>query len=121
MSSIELNDEKAIDVLIFYVIGADGHIEYDEEQAAKRLLEALDYDPESYYRETVLHISGLSTEHTNELIDDAIDYICEHFDSERRKYMFALLENLASSDGHISSNEKEKLDNLKDHFKKNNC
>lgn len=121
MSSFELTDEKAIDVLIFYIIGADGSIDYEETEAVDRVLEDLDYDPQEYYHDTLLHINGLSTEHTNDLIDDATKWVCKNFDKEKRKLIFVLLESLASTDGEINKSEQEKLDKLKKYFQEKNC
>lgn len=119
MSEFELNRETAIDVLIFDVIGADGHIEYDETQTVNEILSDLDYDPDNYYQKTLLFINGLSTKHTNALIERARDFVCKHYSRDRIKYILMLLENIAKTDGKVSKPEKEQLDALKTYFEEN--
>ena len=114
--SFELNDEKATDVLIWWVEGADGSIDYSEEQAVKRVLEDMDYSLETYYQETLMHIGALSTEHMEELIENAVEWGKEHFDDNRKKLTLALLENIASANGDITDEQREKLDKIENSF-----
>lgn len=112
----ELNDEKATDVLIWWIEGTDGSIDYTEEQAVERVLEDMNYSLETYYQKTLMHIGALSTEHMKELVDKAIEWGKEHFDEHRKKLTLALLENIASCDGDITPEEQEKLDRIEKGF-----
>lgn len=112
----ELNDEKATDVLIWWVEGADGTIDYREEQAVKRVLEDMNYSLETFYQETVMHIGALSNENMKELIEKAIDWGKTHFDEHRKKLTLALLETIASANGDITDSQREKLDRIEDVF-----
>ena len=114
--AFELNDEKATDVLIWWVEGADGSIDYREEQAVKRVLKDINYSLETFYEETLMHIGALSNEHMRELIDDAIGWGSEHFDEHRKKLTIALLEVIASSNGEITKSQREKLDRIEEAF-----
>lgn len=113
---LELNDEKATDVLIWWVEGADGSIDYQEEQAVKRALSDMNYSLETYYQETLMHIGELSTEHMKDLVDKAIEWGAEHFDEHRKKLTMALLETIASANGDITSGQREKLDRIEEAF-----
>jgi tellurite resistance protein len=116
MSSFEMGPESVIDVLIYWIAGADGHIEYDETESVKEALDTLSYDPEDYFHDTMTHINGLSTESINELIENAIDWAKEHFDHHKMQSTVALLEYVAESDDKISKSEQEKIDRLRDEF-----
>lgn len=112
----ELNNEKATDVLIWWVEGSDGSIDYDEEEEVKRILEEMSYSPETFYEETLLHISGLSTEHVKELVERSIAWAKEHFDETHKKLTVSLLENVALSNGKITDEQKEKIDRVAAEF-----
>jgi len=112
----ELNDEKATDVLIWWVEGADGSIDYREEQAVKRVLKDMNYSLKTFYQETLMHIGALSNEHMGELIDEAIQWGSEHFDDHRKKLTVALLETIASANGDITDSQREKLDRIEESF-----
>ena len=43
MASFELNKEKALDVLIWWVEGSDGSIDFQEEQKVKEVLNDINY------------------------------------------------------------------------------
>jgi len=58
--SFELNNEKATDVLIWWVEGADGSIDYREEKAVGDVLEDVSYSLETFYQETMIYLGGLS-------------------------------------------------------------
>ena len=114
--SFELNDEKATDVLIWWVEGADGSIDYREEQAVRSVLKDMNYSLETFYQETLMHIGALSNEHMQELIDDSIEWGKEHFDKHRKKLTLALLERIAASTGEITDAQQEKLDRIEQAF-----
>lgn len=114
--TFELNDEKATDVLIWWVEGADGTIDYREEQAVKRVLEDMNYSLETFYQEAVMHIGALSTENLKELIERAIEWGKTHFDDHRKELTLALLETIAASNGEITDSQREKLDRIEEEF-----
>ena len=113
---LKLDNEKATDVLIWWVEGADGSIDYDEERAVKRALKDLNYSLETYYGETLLHIGALGTEKLKELVDKAIQWGAEHFDTHRKKRTVALLETIATANGAMSDEQREKIDAIKRAF-----
>lgn len=112
----ELNDEKATDVLIWWVEGADGSIDYREEEAVKNVLEDVNYSLETFYQETMLHLSGLSTENLKELVQKAINWGKENFDDHRKQRTVALLYVIAECNGKITDEQQEKIDSIKDAF-----
>lgn len=112
----ELNDEKATDVLIWWVEGADGSIDYREEEAVKNVLEDVNYSLETFYQETMLHLSGLSTENLKELVQKAINWGKENFDDHRKQRTVALLYVIAECNGKITDEQQEKIDSIKDTF-----
>lgn len=114
--AFHLSNEKAIDVLIWWVEGADGSIDYSEEQAVKRVLETMDYSIETFYQETLGHIGALSTEQLYELVDKAIRWGNRHFSTDKKRTVLMLLENVASSNGKITNDQQEKLDRIKEEF-----
>jgi len=114
--SFELSDEKAIDVLIWWVEGADGSIDYSEEQAVKEALEDMDYSLETYYQETLEYIGALATEQLDQLVDEAIAWASEKFDHHKKQVTLALLYVIAECNGKISSAQQEKLDRIQNTF-----
>lgn len=116
MSSFEFGPESVIDVFIYWVCGADGHIEYDENKSIAEALDALSYKQEDYFHDTLTYINGLSTKHIEELIENAINWARENFDHHKKQSAVALLEYIAESDSKISKSEQEKIDRLRDEF-----
>jgi len=114
--SFELDNEKAIDVLIWWVEGSDGSINYAEEQAVKEILEDIDYSLETFYQETIQHIGALGNEELKELVEKAISWGAEHFDHHRKQVTLALLQVIAESDGKVTSGQQEKLDKVQKRF-----
>lgn len=114
--AFELNDERAINVLMWWIEGADGSIDYDEEQAVQRVLKEMDYSPETFYEETRLHISGLGMDDVHKLVEESIEWVAEHFDEAHKKLTHSLLETIAASNGKITDEQQEKLDRLEDEF-----
>lgn len=112
----ELNDEKATDVLIWWVEGADGSIDYREEEAVKRVLNDMNYSLKTYYEETLMHIGALSTENMKELVEKSIEWGKNNFDEHRKKITIALLEIIATSNGNITDNQQEKLEKIEEAF-----
>lgn len=112
----ELNDEKATDVLIWWVEGADGSIDYREEEAVKQVLEDVSYSLETFYQDTMLHLSGLSNEHLSELVEKAIDWGTANFDDHRKQRTVALLYVIAECNGKITEEQQEKIDQIKISF-----
>ena len=117
MSNFELNDESAIDLLIFWVEGADGLINYEESKEINHILEDLNYSPKNF-QHTLNYLNGLTTQHIDDVIEKAIVY-SKKYDDEKKRYILALLQSIAEVDGNISKPEREKLDQLRDAFELN--
>lgn len=112
----KLNNEKATDVLIWWIEGSDGSIDYREEEAVKKVLKDVSYSLETFYQETLMHIGGLGTEQLKELVEKAINWGSEHFDDHRKQRTIALLYVIAESDGKITKGQQEKIDRIKNAF-----
>lgn len=114
--SFELNDEKALDVLIWWVEGSDGSIDFYEEEAVEKILKDMNYSPETYYEDTMMHISGLSTEKIDELVDDSIQHGRANYSKHEKEKVVALLYAVAESNGDITDGQQEKIDRIKQAF-----
>lgn len=114
--SFNFTDEKAIDVLIWWVEGSDGSIDYSEEQAVKDVLDDMDYSLETFYQETLQHIGALGTDDLKGLVDEAIVWGKENFDDHKKQVTLALLKVIAESDGDITSGQEEKLNRIAGEF-----
>ncbi|MGK7370317.1 MAG: hypothetical protein ACNS64_08875 [Candidatus Halalkalibacterium sp. M3_1C_030] len=112
----ELSDEKATDVLIWWVEGADGSIDYREEEAVEKVLKDVNYSLETFYQETMMHLSGLSTENLKELVQKAIEWGKENFDDHRKQRTIALLYVIAECNDNITDEQQEKIDTVKGAF-----
>lgn len=114
--SFELTDERATDVLIWWVAGADGSIDYREEKAVNKVLEDINYSLATYYEETMMHLGGLGTENLNKLVERAIEWGRDNFDEYRKKRTVALLHVIAECNGAIKNTEQKKIDRIKKAF-----
>ncbi len=114
MSNFELNDESAIDLLIFWVEGADGLINYEENREINHILEDLNYSPENF-QHTLNHLNGLTTKHIDELVEKAVIYT-KKYSEDKKRYIIALLQSIAEVDGNMSKPEREKLDQLRNAY-----
>ncbi len=114
MSNFELNDESAIDLLIFWVEGADGLINYDENREINHILEDLNYSPENF-QHTLNHLNGLTTKHIDELVDKAVIFT-KKYSEDKKRYIIALLQSIAEVDGEMSKPEREKLEQLRNAY-----
>jgi len=114
--SFELTDEKAIDVLIWWVEGADGSIDYSEEQAVKEALADMDYSLETYYQETLEYIGALGTDQLDDLVNRAVEWASNKFDHHKKQVTLALLSAIAECNGKVSSSQQGKLDKIQDAF-----
>ena len=112
----ELNDERVIDILIFWVTGADGSVDYEENKSIDDMLDELGYDPSTYYAKTLNHISSLGVDSINALIEEAKTYAAENFSKDRQRLILQLLEQIASSDDDITKEEERCLNELKEQF-----
>ncbi len=112
-----LDNEKATGVLIWWIEGADGSIDYKEEDAIKEVLDEMDYSMKEYRQKTKMSISGLSNERMEEVINESIQWGAEHFDEQRKKKTVRLLEIIADAD-EKGEDEQEKLDRIKQAFRK---
>jgi len=110
MSTFELNDESAIDLLIFWVEGSDGLMGYEENKEVNDILSEMSYSPQNF-QHTLNYLNGLKTEHINDEIDKAIEWSSK-YDEERKRYILALLQSLAEIDGPMTKDEREKIDEL---------
>lgn len=114
--SFDLNNEKATDVLIWWVEGADGSIDYREEETVKKVLEDINYSLETFYQETLMHLGGLSNENLTDLVENAVQWGSEHFDEHRKQRTLALLYVIAECNGTITDEQQEKIDRVKEAF-----
>lgn len=112
----ELNNEKATDVLIWWIEGSDGSIDYREEEAVKRVLSDVSYSLETFYEETMLHLSGMSTEDLKGLVEKSIEWGKNNFDDHRKQRTVALLYAIAEADEKIDPDQQEKIDRIKKAF-----
>ncbi len=114
--AFELNGEKALDVLIWWVEGSDGSIDFYEEEAVEQILKDMNYSPKTYYEETMMYIGGLGTDKLKALVDDAIHYGSKHYSTHEKQKAVALLHAVAASNGSITEGEQEKIDRIKREF-----
>jgi Glu-tRNA(Gln) amidotransferase subunit E-like FAD-binding protein len=112
MGKIELNEETAIDIIIFWVECTDGSISYSELESVQRILSDMDYSMENYHQ-TFSYINSLSTDNVNALIEEVIQYIKDNFSEDGKRLTLLLAQAVAGADGHVKSNEQKKLDRLK--------
>jgi hypothetical protein len=114
--SFELNNEKAMDVMIWWIESADGSIDYRENEAVKRVLADMNYNLDTFYEETLMHISGLSNENMQKLIENSIQWGSTHYDEHQKKHALALLGTIAASDGEVTNDQQDKLARIKKAF-----
>ena len=112
----EFNNEKAIDVLIWWVEGSDGSIDYSEEQAVKNVLRDMNYSLDTFYQDTVQYIGALATEDIGKMVENAIAWGSKNFDRHDKQVTLALLNVIAESTGAISPGQQKKLDRIKKEF-----
>lgn len=112
----ELNNEKATDVLIWWMEGSDGSIDYREEEAVKRVLSDVSYSLETFYEETMLYLSGMSTEKLKDLVGRSIEWGKNNFDDHRKQRTIALLYAIAEANDKITPDQQEKIDRVKKAF-----
>ncbi len=110
--SFDLDNEKATGVLIWWIEGADGRIDKEEEEAIEEQLKELNYSINTYRSDTKMFISGLSSDRMEDAVDEAVRWGAEHFDESRKQKTLKMLETVANSDGK-EENEQEKLDRIK--------
>lgn len=115
MSTYTLTDETSIDVLIFWITSADGSISYKEQKTVQRVLKNMKYSMETFH-DTLSHLAAMSTEHLNEIIEEAITYTKTNFSDDGQRLVYSLLDAIAGCDNSISTEEQEKLNRLKSEF-----
>ncbi len=115
MGKIKLNEETAIDIIIFWVECSDGSISYPELESVQRILTDMNYSMENYHQ-TFSHINSLSTDNVKAQIEEAIDYIAKNFSDDGKRLMVLLAEAVAGADGRVKDNERKKIDRLKEVF-----
>ncbi|HEX6983018.1 MAG TPA: hypothetical protein VF181_09675 [Balneolaceae bacterium] len=116
--AFELNKERTIGVLIWWIESTDGSIDYGEERAVQEVLDELDYSIKDYHQETVLHIGALGTDELEDLIQNAIEWGSNNFDEHTKKVTLALLRVIADhdGDGEMSDDQHSKLNKIKRAF-----
>ena len=112
MSNFVFTDETSIDTLIFWIESSDGSISHAEQDAVKRILSNMDYDMSTYHK-TLTQISAMNTKDVKPMAQEAVEYIKRNFSDDGKKLTYNLLETIASSDGPITTAEKEKLGSIK--------
>jgi uncharacterized tellurite resistance protein B-like protein len=112
----EFNNEKALDVLIWWVEGSDGSIEYEEEQKVKEVLSDMNYSKDIYYQDTLMYIGSLPTEKLDDLVEDAISYANQNYSKHDKQKTVSLLHAIAKSNDNIKEGEREKIDRIKNEF-----
>jgi len=112
----EFNNEKALDVLIWWVEGSDGSIEYEEEQKVKEVLSDMNYSKDIYYQDTLMYIGSLPTEKLDDLVEDAISYANQNYSKHDKQKTVSLLHAIAKSNDNVKEGEREKIDRLKNEF-----
>lgn len=110
--SFNLNNEKATGILIWWIEGADGSIDPQEEEAIAEVLSEMKYSMDDYRQETKMFISGLSNERMQEAVDESIQWGAAHFDEQRKNKTLHLLNTIARSDSK-EEDEQEKLERIK--------
>ena len=113
MPNFELNEEHAIDLVLFWFTGIDGQLTYEEINAVENVLNQLNYDPTELHGRTMNYVSSLSTSKIDALIEDAKTYIKNNFSKDRKILVLHLLDFLASSDDIITKKEAESLKSFK--------
>src|SRR5680860_877358 len=103
--AFELDKEKALDVLIWWVEGSNGSIDYREKEAVEKVLEDMNYSMKTYYEDTLMHIGGISTDHLKELVEKAIRYANEHYSKHQKEKTVALLHAIAESNGKVTKGQ----------------
>ena len=112
----EFNKEKALDVMIWWIEGSDGSMDYAEEQKVKEVLDDMNYSKDIYYQDTLMYIGSLPTEKLEDFVNDAIRYADENYSKHDKQKTVALLHAIAASDGNITEGEREKLNRIKNKF-----
>lgn len=111
MSNTELTDERAIDLLLFKIVGSNGDITYDETEEINSILGQFNYDPHNF-QHTLNYLNGLTTSQIKEQINLAYDYIAQKSDPDKQRIVM-LLDHLARKNTSFLSSHKEILDYVK--------
>lgn len=111
MSNTKLTDERAIDLLLFKIVGSNGDISYDETEEINGILEQFSYDPHNFQR-TLNYLNGLTTQQIDESISEAIDYIAKKPVSEKKRIL-TLLDHLARKNTSFLKDHKDILSDIK--------
>jgi len=116
MPDFKINDVHAIDLLIFWVTGIDGDVGFREIKDVGDVLEELRYDPTELGERTMKHVKSLSSHDTNQLIQEAKQFVADNFDDHRKNNVVNLLESMAKTDGDLIEREQKRLQELKTNF-----
>lgn len=114
--SYPLTDETAIYALIFWIIGTDGSTSFKERQAAQRVLDTMQFGSEEEMHQAHNEFGALSTQNLNSMYNDAINYVKRNHSDTRKKFIYQLLETIASSSGNINKHEQNSLDKVKNEW-----
>lgn len=112
MSTYALNDETAIDVLIFWIESTDGSISFAEQDAVKRVLSTMNYTLDTFHK-TLSSIGAMSTQNVQQLVDEAIVYIRSNFSDDGKKLTYSLLDTIANCEKKPNAEQQAKFDRLK--------
>lgn len=113
--SLELNDHKAIGILMWWIEGADGSIGRKEEKTIENILSDMDYSMQKYRQKTKMFISGLSSQHMEKAIDQSIQWGAEHFDNQRKQQTIKTLKVVARSN-EKTENEQQNITQIKEEW-----
>lgn len=114
--SFTLTKESVTGLLIWWIEGADGSIEKEEEDAIEAGLKDLDFDIKTYRQETMIYVSGLTNDEIENLMDDAINWGRKHLSTHNKQKMIQLL-SVLSKKGETTDDELKKLNRLRQEFK----
>lgn len=113
--AFELDDEKALDILIWWIESTDGSIDYSEKQAVKKVLEEMNYSLETFYQKTVMHLGAMGTDELNDLIQRALNWAGENYTEVQKKRALALLKVIAK-EGDDNEEQQVKLNKIEKAF-----
>lgn len=113
--SLDLNNEKATGIIIWWIEGSDGAIAPEEEEAIEEKFDEMNYSVEEYRSETKMFISGLSTDRMEEVVDETIQWAAENFSEQRKQQTLELLKTISECDGK-KGNEQVKIYRIQEAF-----
>ncbi|HKI46559.1 MAG TPA: hypothetical protein VKA08_14615 [Balneolales bacterium] len=110
-NNIELTDERAIDLLLFKIVGSNGDINYDETEEINSILEQFSYDPHNF-QHTLNYLNGLTTKQIKDAVERGIDYIAKKPGAEKKRIL-TLLDHLARKNTTFMKSHKDILNEIR--------